>query len=75
MATYREPWEYWDDYCEAEAEYEALCPVCDDCGESITAEEYYEIDGRIICPDCLKDYRKWTDDYVRAEEERRRDAG
>lgn len=74
MATHREPWEYWDDHCEAEAEWEARCPECDLCGEKITDETYIDIDGRFMHLSCLKhEYERWTDDYVRDEEERRRE--
>ena len=74
MARERESWEYWDDYCEAEAEWEAHCPECDLCGEKITDETYIDIDGRFMHLSCLKhEYERWTDDYVRDEEERRRE--
>ena len=74
MAREREPWEYWEDHCEREDEYEKLCPVCDICGEHITDETYLDIDGRFMHLSCLKhEYERWTDDYVRNEEERRRE--
>lgn len=74
MAAYREPWEYWDDHCEAEAEWEAHCPECDLCGEKITDETYIDIDGRFMHLSCLKhEYETWTDDYVRNEVERRKE--
>lgn len=72
MGAYREPWEYWDDYCEAENEYEEHCPVCEMCGEKITDETYLDIDGRIMHRDCCMDeFEKWTEDYVSNEKERR----
>lgn len=40
---------------EREAE-EARYPKCHDCGEPMF-EEYYEFDGRKICPDCIENYR------------------
>lgn len=74
MAREREPWEYWDDHCEAEAEWEERCPECDLCGEKITDETYIDIDGRFMHLSCLKhEYERWTDDYVRDEEDRRRE--
>lgn len=40
-------------------------PKCAECGEPIQEEECYEIEGEIICPQCLKDnHRKWTSDYI-----------
>lgn len=30
-------------------------PVCDICGQEITTD-YYELDGELICEDCLDDY-------------------
>ena len=41
---------------EQEEKLEKL-PVCDDCGEPIQDEYYYDINGFIICPDCLKEYK------------------
>ena len=29
-------------------------PICSDCGEHITQDKYYEIDGKKICPECLE---------------------
>ena len=40
-------------------------PVCDECGEHIQDEYCYEINGDIICPECMKDnHRKWTEDII-----------
>lgn len=64
MATYREPWEYWNDKCAAEDEYAKYLPVCDDCGDVIADDEYYEIGDAIYCPECMKRYCKSTEDYV-----------
>ena len=52
----------YDDECE-----EALkkLPVCVECGEPISDDEYYVIADKIICPTCLVDnHRRWTDDYI-----------
>ena len=38
-------------------------PVCDWCGEHIQSDHLYRIDGKTICPDCLKDCREYIDDY------------
>ena len=43
---------------EQEAKLENL-PVCDCCGERIQDEYYYDIDGEILCEECLKEnYRR-----------------
>ena len=39
-------------------------PVCRKCKERIQDDEYYYIDGVILCEDCMKDkYRRRTEDY------------
>lgn len=38
-------------------------PKCHYCGEPITEDEYYDIEGTYICPRCLKGYRRYTEDY------------
>ncbi len=48
-------------YNKLEKELEKL-PVCDECGEYIQDERYYEFDKTIICPSCLEDnHMKWTE--------------
>ena len=50
-----------------QAEYEARLPVCDKCHEIINADEYFDIDGEILCEECMRDrYGRRTDDYVEA---------
>ena len=62
---FREPWEYWDDRCEEEEEWEKLCPVCDKCGRPITDDTYYDVDGRLLHEDCMREeFRRFTDEYV-----------
>lgn len=39
---------------EEQAEYEERLPHCEFCGEPIY-EKYYEIEGKIVCEDCLED--------------------
>lgn len=36
-------------------------PVCDECGEHIRADHYFQIGKNIICPDCLDDFLVWID--------------
>ena len=40
-------------------------PKCDCCGEPITDDYFYNIDGTYICEECLNDnYRVSTDNYM-----------
>lgn len=49
---------------EQERELKKL-PVCADCGEPVQDDHYYDINGEVICPDCMEaNYRKRTEDYV-----------
>lgn len=45
----------WQD--ELEKQY-ANRPCCSDCGEHIRDEYAYNIDGKIICRECLEDYKE-----------------
>ena len=36
-------------------------PLCDDCGEYIQDEYYFEIEGKKFCESCIKNYKKWID--------------
>lgn len=52
--------------------YDAACqreeerlPVCEICGEPIQDDYLYDLEGTIICEECLKsEYRKPVDNYV-----------
>lgn len=48
---------------EQAAELDKL-PKCDECGEPIQDETYYEIDGYIYCLECLENFKKWTEEYI-----------
>lgn len=49
---------------ERAAELERL-PECDECGEPIQEEVFFEFDGLTICCNCLKqNHRKFTEDYI-----------
>ena len=40
-------------------------PKCAECREPIQDEECFEINGELICPECLQNnHRKWTSDYT-----------
>lgn len=48
----------------AEDREEERYPHCDKCGNAIYDEHYYEINGDLLCEDCMNDkYRFNTDDY------------
>lgn len=48
---------------ERERQMEKL-PTCGCCGNRVTDETYYDIDGEILCEECLNDkYRKWVGDF------------
>lgn len=52
----------WD---KAQDEELAKLPVCDECGNPIQDDYYYDIAGITLCPECMdKNYRYWTDSYV-----------
>lgn len=41
------------------------CPKCDYCDEHITVETYYDLDGDIVCEDCLdRHFKKRVEDYI-----------
>lgn len=45
--------------------YEAKCPECEECGNSITASEYYwDINGTILCEGCLRHFRRSVEEYI-----------
>lgn len=35
------------------------CEICDECGEHIQDECYYNIGGRKMCQNCIEDCRVW----------------
>jgi formylmethanofuran dehydrogenase subunit E len=46
---------------------EERLPVCDKCKERIHDDDYYDVEGEILCEDCMKEkYRRSTEDYVEA---------
>lgn len=48
-----------------QAMYEARLPVCEECGNRINDDYYFDVDGELLCEDCMnKRYRKHTEDYA-----------
>ena len=40
-------------------------PVCCECREHIQSDELYDINGKLICPECLREnHLKETEDYT-----------
>ena len=61
----------WE-YAERERERRLLnLPVCEGhkCGKRIQDEDYYDVDGEILCEECMKrKYRRKTEDLINEKE-------
>ena len=56
----------FDRYDMAMAQREARLPVCDRCGKPINDDRYFDIEGEILCENCMIDtYGKSTEDWLR----------
>ena len=56
----------WQAYDRAHEQARKQLPVCDRCREPIDDDNYFDIDGEILCYYCLiEKYRKNTEDYIR----------
>ena len=41
------------------------CPKCDYCNKHITEDNYYDINGDIVCEECLDShFKRETEDYI-----------
>jgi formylmethanofuran dehydrogenase subunit E len=49
--------ERWD--AKKQKEVEAL-PKCDECGEHIQEECYYDIEGNVYCEECIASHKHFT---------------
>ena len=61
-------WEYADRERERRL---ARLPICEGykCGKRIQDEDYYDVDGEILCEECMKrKYRRKTEDLINEEE-------
>lgn len=38
-------------------------PKCDECDNTIWDEYYYNMNGRILCPSCVDECRRYTDEW------------
>lgn len=44
---------------------EARLPVCEKCGERIRDDYYFEIEGEILCEECMiARHRRYVEDYI-----------
>lgn len=42
-----------------------LLPYCDECGKRIEDEFLYDLDGCLVCEECLEqNHRKHTEDFM-----------
>lgn len=39
-------------------------PRCSECDKPIQDEYCYEINGELICPECMRTFRKHTEDFM-----------
>ena len=55
----------FDRYDALMADREAKLPQCEDCGEPINDDLYYEVDGEFLCEKCMHDrYARSTEDWL-----------
>ena len=55
-------WEYAERERERRLE---MLPTCEKCHERIQDEDYYDVDGEILCEACMKrKYRRKTEDLI-----------
>lgn len=60
-----DPYADFDRWDAEQARAEARLPQCEGCGESISDDDYYEIENEILCEDCMKErYKKRTEDFI-----------
>lgn len=46
-------------------EYERKVPICDECGQRLTADDYYwDMNSTILCERCLLRFRKSVEDFI-----------
>lgn len=58
-------YDYYKKHAEEQDKLLQKCPVCTYCGQHIQDEYLYEINGELICEECVKDnFRKNVEDYI-----------
>jgi hypothetical protein len=64
-----DPLDDFDRLDRKQAEYEARLPVCDECKQRIYEDNYFDIEGEILCEECMKNrYQRSTEDYANGYE-------
>lgn len=64
-----DPHRDFDRYDAEQSRLIAMLPKCCECNEPIQDDFCYEINGELICEDCLNEFhRKETEDFVNLEE-------
>jgi formylmethanofuran dehydrogenase subunit E len=65
MSYTDDPIRDYDNYCREQEREEARLPVCDGCGETIYDEYCYNINGDILCEECMtNEFRRCTEDLI-----------
>lgn len=59
--------DFWA-YSMAQEEWLENRPTCDECGQHIQDEQYFDIEGKKYCESCLNYYKKWIDSEVMAND-------
>lgn len=55
----------FDHYDQAQADYEASLPKCEECGMPIQDDYLFNVYGEILCEDCAKaKFRRSAEDYI-----------
>ena len=58
-------YDLWERHDNEQEEALEEFPHCDYCGNVIQDEHYFDINGDIVCEECLKEnFRKRTEDYI-----------
>ena len=53
-----------DNFLAAEEKAREKLPRCSECDEPIQDDYCYEINGELICEECLQTFRKNTEDFM-----------
>lgn len=59
----------YDRHCRLAERKLVRYPRCSDCHEHIQDETFYNINGMILCEECIKGYQYFTDEFVNEEGE------
>lgn len=50
---------------QAEKDWLARLPLCEDCEKPIRDEECFKIGDMLFCPDCMEQKKVYTENYMR----------